>query len=247
VGAYRYRDRLGERERYLATANYFMRVRRDRAQAAVAPEALLARDSVDDIALNNFGDLLMTRREFVRAESLYHRAIVSGRAGGFEYAGLVTSRLLQGRIAAAETAFASARAAFPQHTSVTILDPQVLYARGKLDSAAQRLSVLRAEDRDAGNRAWDTRWLADLNLLRGRVAEGERLAGDATAQDLARAGPTARSAAGLRVERCVVPRTAGEWRGGARCRAGPGSVHVASSVGSSQAPTLGAWPRHRAS
>jgi tetratricopeptide (TPR) repeat protein len=49
--------------------------------------------------------------------------------------------------------------------------------------------VLRAEDRDAGNRAWDTRWLSDLNLLRGRLAESERLAGEATAQDVARSVP----------------------------------------------------------
>ena len=188
--AYRYRDHLSERERYLAAAAYFGRgPGRDRAQQVAAWEALLARDSLDDIAMNNFGELLVTRREFVRAESLYRRAIVSGRAGGFEYAGLVYARLLQGRIAAAETALGSARTAFPQHTSVTILDPPMLYARGRLDSAAQRLSVLRLEDRDAGNRAWMTRWLADLNLVRGRLAESERLAGDATAQDVARGVP----------------------------------------------------------
>jgi len=188
--AYRYRDRLGERERYLATANYFGRgPGRDRAKQAAAFEALLARDSLDDIAMNNFGDLLVSRREFVRAESLYRRAVVSGRAAGFEYANVVTVRLFQGRVAAADTALAAARAAFPKHSYVTVLEPQVLYARGRLDSAAQRLSVLRAEDRDADNRMWDTRWLADLNLVRGRLAEGERLAGEATAQDVARGVP----------------------------------------------------------
>jgi tRNA A-37 threonylcarbamoyl transferase component Bud32/tetratricopeptide (TPR) repeat protein len=189
--AYRYRDRLGERERYLASAAYFGPggPGRDRAKQAAAWEALLARDSLDDPAMNNFGDLLVSRREFIRAESLYRRAIVSGRAAGFEYAGVVTSRLLQGRVAAAETALLSARAAFPQHTSVTVLDPPVLYARGQLDSTARRLSVLRTEDRDAGNRAWDTRWLGDLSLLRGRLAESERLAGDASAQDQARGVP----------------------------------------------------------
>ena len=187
--AYRYRDRLGERERYLATAAYFENPGRDRVQAAAAWEALLTRDSVDDIAMNNYADLLRSRREFARAESLYSRAIVSGRAGGFEYAGVVLTRILQGRFAATETALASGRSAFPQHTSVTALDPLVLYSRGRLDSAAQSLASMRARDRDAGNRAWATRWLADLNLVHGRIVESERLSADATAQDQARGVP----------------------------------------------------------
>jgi tetratricopeptide (TPR) repeat protein len=187
--AYRYRDRLTERERYLAAADYFSVVRRDRAQAASAFEALLARDSLDDVAMNNFAELLRTRREFARAESLYTRAIVSGRAGGFEYASVVMMHLLQGRFAAAETALASARAAFPQHASIALVAAQLPYARGQLDSAARRLSLMRAEDRDAGNRAWATRWLGDLNLVRGRIAESEQLFADANAQDQARGVP----------------------------------------------------------
>ncbi len=184
--AYRYRNRLTERERLLAIATHFdFGPGRDRQKAAAAYEALLERDSVDNVAVNNLGDLLRTRREFARAESLYRRDIAS-RASTFGYQNVVNVRMDEGRLAAAESALATARAALPGNTGLSTLDIPLLYAEERIDSAEARLKQVRGGDRDAWNRVWATHRLADLALLRGRLAESARLEADARAQDVAR-------------------------------------------------------------
>ena len=188
--AYRYRDRLTERERYLAIGSYYQNgPGRDRQKSAAAYEALLERDSLDHAALNNLGIILDSRREFARADSLYRRSIASERSGVQENSNLVLSELGRNEIAQAESSAAAARAAFPTAAEITTLDVPLLYARGRVDSAARRLVQVRAGDRDVGNRAWATYRLADIEMLHGRLAASERLDADARAQDIARGAP----------------------------------------------------------
>ncbi len=188
--AYRYRNRLTERERYLAAASYFgYGSGRDRQKATAAYEALLERDSLDHIALNNLGLILYSRREFARAESLFRRSITSGRAGVQEISNLVLDELAQNELAAAESSVVAGQAAHPTAVETMTLDISLLYSRGRVDSAAHRLVQVRGGDRDPGNRSWATHRLADLEMLHGRLSAGARLEADARAQDVARGAP----------------------------------------------------------
>ncbi|MBA2685619.1 MAG: tetratricopeptide repeat protein [Gemmatimonadaceae bacterium] len=188
--AYRYRDRLTERERYLATTGYFaFGPGRNRQKAIAGYESLLERDSLDPIALSNLGSLLSDRGEFARAESLYRRAIRSGRAGPGEHMNLVYAELKNNEFTQADSSAAAARAEYPTVALIARLAPALFYARGRVDSATLRLLQIRAGDRDVGNRAWATHRLADLEMLHGRLAAWARLEADAQAQDGARGAP----------------------------------------------------------
>jgi tetratricopeptide (TPR) repeat protein/TolB-like protein len=70
ANAYRFRDRLTPHERLLTTAVYFMSVGHNRPRAAAAYEQLLA-EGDSDMAANNYGIILQTRRRPVQAESLF--------------------------------------------------------------------------------------------------------------------------------------------------------------------------------
>jgi tetratricopeptide (TPR) repeat protein len=81
ANAYRFRDRLTERERLLAEGTYFhLGPGRDRRLAIRAYEALLALDPTETAAANNLANILSGRRQLVRAESLYKSQINAGRA-----------------------------------------------------------------------------------------------------------------------------------------------------------------------
>jgi tetratricopeptide (TPR) repeat protein len=188
--AYRYRSHLTERERDLATGSYFDNgPGRDRQQAVAAYRALLARDSLDPVAVSNLGVLLWRSRDYVHAESLFREipAALGGPSANYYYV-LAFTQIDEGKLAAAESTAMAARAAFPE-SPVTVMDIPVLYAQGKIDSATARLAQVRASNRDAGNRARAAHGLANLAMLHGRLAESARLDADARAQDVARGAP----------------------------------------------------------
>ncbi len=188
--AYRYRNRLTERERYLATASYFDNgPGHDRQQAVAAYRALLARDSLDPVAIINLGVLMWQSRDFVRAESLFRvlpNALGGPSANYFFVLAIV--QIDQGKLAAAESTAAALRAAFPESPS-TIVDIPVLYAQGKVDSATARLVQFTP--------ALATRRTARLRqtclpVWRCSTGDSPRAHGstaDARAQDVARGAP----------------------------------------------------------
>ncbi|MBA2685590.1 MAG: tetratricopeptide repeat protein [Gemmatimonadaceae bacterium] len=188
--AYRYRDRLTERERYLTTAAYFeWGPGRDRQRAIAAYESLLERDSLDPLALANLANLFSRRREFDRAESLYRRSIRSGRALIYVHAVLAEVEIANNELAQAESSAVAARAENPNDELIARWAPALFYARRQVDSATLRLLQIRADDRNVGNRAWATHRLAELEMLHGRLAAWARLEADAQAQDVARGAP----------------------------------------------------------
>jgi len=186
--AYRYRDRLTERERLLATATYYdFGPGLDRQKAADAYQALIERDSVDNVAVNNMALIAWNRRDFALAESLYHSDIVS-RASTFAYANTVLVRLSAGRIGGADSALEVARAALPGNIALATLDIPVLYAHGLVDSAVAQARRAR-DNRDPFTRSDAAHDLADLAMVRGHLAEGRRLRAEAWSQDTARGAP----------------------------------------------------------
>jgi len=185
--AYRYRNRLTERERYLTTASYFDNgPGHDRQRAVAAYRALLARDSLDPVAVINLGVLMWQSRDFVRAESLFRvlPTALGGPSANYFFV-LAIVQLDQGKLAAAESTATVLRAAYPE-SPTRIVEIPVLYAQGKVDSATARLVQVRTGARDAANRSFAASTLANLAMLHGRLAESARLAADARAQDVAR-------------------------------------------------------------
>jgi len=185
--AYQHRDRLTDAERYLTIASYFgFGQGRDRQRAAAAYESLLEIDSLNYIALNNLGNLLGQRRQFARAEALYRRSITAGTARANLYTNLQSIQLSQGKLASAESTAVLARAAFPSHSAIRMMDVYPLVARRALDSLEKRLDQLRAQDPDANNRSNASWMLRSAKLTHGRVDEAEGLVIDLISTDKTR-------------------------------------------------------------
>jgi tetratricopeptide (TPR) repeat protein len=189
--AYNYRDRLTDVERYLTIGSYFTSGnQRDRKRSADAYEAVLEIDSLNYIAINNLGNILVTRREFARAEALFKRATTAGTARATIFGNLVDAQLSQGKFAAADSTAALARSRFPANAGLRLMDLNMLIARKQLDSLEKRAAQMQATDPDAGLRAAATWSLRGVALMRGRINEAARLTDEVNAMNAARGIPT---------------------------------------------------------
>jgi tetratricopeptide (TPR) repeat protein len=188
--AYRYRDRLAGRERDLAIASFFDQgPGRDRQKAAAAYRAMLARDSLDPVALIDLGNVQIGYRDFAGAATLA-RAVpaIDGRPAANASFELAIALIDEGKLAEAESVAVTLRNLFPG-TRLSLMDASVLYAQGKTDSAMARLSQVRTSDRSPGKRATAVYALSTMAQIRGRLAESTRLAAEAWAIDRQNGSP----------------------------------------------------------
>jgi tetratricopeptide (TPR) repeat protein len=177
--AYRFRDRLTERERLLAEGTYFhLGPGRNRRSAIRAYEALLAIDPTESGAANNLGSLLSGMREFARAESLFTRQIASGRASSQQYTNLIGVLFNSGKVDEAERLANEYRERFPGAIFGTTAPVNFLYQRGQLDSIE---ALYRELSRSTNQvlRIQGLGGLANYALLHGRVEDLFRNARDA--------------------------------------------------------------------
>jgi tetratricopeptide (TPR) repeat protein len=167
--AYRFRDRLTERERLLAEGTYFqLGPGRDRGRAAAAYEALLALDPTETGAANNLANILNGKRELARAESLYKSQIEAGRATAQQFTNLVPVLFNQGKVAEAEQVAATFAQTFPTSTFNQTAPVSFLYARGQLDSLEQHLKAMAANPNPT-IKVNGVGGLASYSILRGRI------------------------------------------------------------------------------
>ncbi|MFN2565986.1 MAG: BTAD domain-containing putative transcriptional regulator [Gemmatimonadaceae bacterium] len=185
--AYRYRHRLTDRERYLTTADYYRSVVGDRPKAIAAFESLLERYPDEAVATSNFAANLTSRREFARAEALLRRNVSRRYADLTDHRYLVRTQVNQGKLAAAESTARHARQRFPDAEGVELSEAAVMIHRGQLDSVEIILRPARAA-REPSVRIGALNTLANLALLRGKLAEAERIRAEATAANVARGG-----------------------------------------------------------
>jgi tetratricopeptide (TPR) repeat protein len=181
VRAYRYRDRLTERERLLATTSYFQfGPVRDYGRAALAYDALIARDSNDHSALNNFGALLLDLREFARAEAVLRRtAEMQPRVTA--YLNLAQAEMGQGKLATAESTSALILRKYPEAAAAPTSGIRAALAGLKYDSAAARTARWRAAAQTPAARGEAADFLAQIARTRGQLAHARRLASEARA------------------------------------------------------------------
>jgi tetratricopeptide (TPR) repeat protein len=96
--AYRYRERLPALERDQVTARYFgLGPGRDRAKAIAAYETILQRGDSNGVVMINLGELLRTRREYARAESLNIAAAKQQPGAATPLANAVEMQMDQGK------------------------------------------------------------------------------------------------------------------------------------------------------
>lgn len=175
AGAYRFRDRLTERERLLAEGTYFhLGPGRNRLRAMRAYEALLAIDPNESGAANNLANIHSGRRDFARAESLYKAMVQRGRATSQNYTNLVSVLFNGGKVDEAQHVADEARERFPTSVFARTAPVNFLYQRGKLDSMELRFKEM-AQQTETIARLSGLAGLANLAILRGRVDEGLRL------------------------------------------------------------------------
>ena len=174
--AYRYRDRLTERERLLAEGTYFhLGPGRDRGRAIRAYEALLALDPTETAAANNLANILSGRRELARAESLFKSQIDAGRATSQQYTNLVPILFNQGKVEEAERYAEQIAERFPTSLFAQTTPVSFLYSRGQLDSMEQYLRTMTANPSPI-IKVNGYGGLANLSILRGRITDLERYA-----------------------------------------------------------------------
>ncbi|HTJ22806.1 MAG TPA: protein kinase [Gemmatimonadaceae bacterium] len=184
--AYRYRDRLTEKERLLATAAFFGGPLRDRAREIAAFDEYMARYPDDYTAPNNSGLRFMTRRQFARADSLFRRSIAIDSNVVLAYGNLLRALVSEGKLDEADKINADMHRRFPNSPATINAETPILYARGMVDSLAATLRRTVATTSNAQTKANSLNLLAGLALTAGRLAESQRLRFESSAANRAR-------------------------------------------------------------
>ena len=177
--AYRHREHLPDRERYLTIGSYFqVGPGRDRVRAKAAFEAELEIDSTDEIALTNLALVERSRREFARAEQIYRRLYAqsaSANDSADDLLALVSLQLSQSKLADAESTLAKVRAAFPRYDGLEFSTATLLYAKGRADSATVVLEKLRGVGSNPQTQSMAMYALGDIAAIHGRLHESEKI------------------------------------------------------------------------
>jgi serine/threonine-protein kinase len=169
--AYRHRDRLTERERYLTTIDFFSGPGSDRARSIAAAEEFLSKAPGEFASFNNLGLQYLSRRDYPRAESLFRRSLAIQSSVPAK-ANMITISIMQSRFDSAEQRAAALAAAQP-----TIVFPlgYALAARGRFDSAKVVLMRGRGVATQDDARWWTTDALAGIALIEGQLQLAQRL------------------------------------------------------------------------
>jgi tetratricopeptide (TPR) repeat protein len=199
--AFTYADRLSEVERQLTIASYYsLGPTPDEERSLAAYQAVLSRDSLNFIALNNASLILSSRREWEKALQYRLRAAAQPGASPLTWGNAIAGATVLGRWDLADSLLRDFTRRFP--TNATALRGPAVNAaiRGDFDRAAQLAAEVMP--RISGSRTALNVHLgfsADLALVRGKVRESMRLRADQRNRQNQAAGgnPNARLSVGL--------------------------------------------------
>ncbi|MBX9928130.1 MAG: protein kinase [Gemmatimonadaceae bacterium] len=166
TNAYRFRERLPEREREHVTARYFaLGPGRDRPKAIAMYESLVARG--DSVALVNLGEVLRSQRLYARTESLNVAALQRMPANASALGNTVDMQLNRGDIAGAERTLATIKTAVPGYPFQGLRTSWWLHNQGRYDDVRALADSLRGSA-DPRQQEFGRR-MSTVYLLRGRV------------------------------------------------------------------------------
>ncbi len=167
--AYRFRDRLSERERYLVEANYYQEIADEPRRVIDSYEAMLRLDSLDAQALNNIGVTYWRQGDWENALEWYGRAHEAAPDVSMHLANVATTQANLGNLAVADSLYGELDAV---SSNPDWDNWRAAYLWLKGDEAGAR-SVFQSVLRDHPNRVAATtraRWsLSDLEAVRGRL------------------------------------------------------------------------------
>jgi tetratricopeptide (TPR) repeat protein len=176
--AYRYRDRLTERERYMAEAAYFGGgPGHDREKAVVAYRALLATNPQEVLALNNLGDIDLQRRQYAVADTLFHRAEEMRAGGALGLGNIIEAEMGEGDTAGARHNLAILQSRYPNALQGPGYQFALLYAHNQLTAMDSALLRDRASPRGDWRAVAEFRQ-ATLAILRGQPSVWARAMAD---------------------------------------------------------------------
>ena len=177
VQAYRYKDKLSEVERQLTIASYYnLGPEVDDEKTLAAYEAVLARDSLNYIALNNASLILAARREDAKAEEYRLKAAAQPGTSPVSLGNAVSGAIALGRWALADSVQRDFVRRMPTNPQALTFPARIAAVRGDFD-AAERLAK-DVEPKIAGSRSAMINhlgFLSNVALVRGRVRESFQL------------------------------------------------------------------------
>jgi len=180
IQAFKYADRLSEVERQLTYAGYYTYgLEVDEEKALAAYEAVLARDSLNAIALNNAANSHAKRRDNETALRYYTRAASQPGGSAVVFSNAVPTAMRLGRFDIADSIGQDFVRRFPNNPVALRGPAHIAAVRGEFDRAEQLAKEI--EPRISGSRSGliqQRNFTANLALARGRVRESLRLRED---------------------------------------------------------------------
>jgi tetratricopeptide (TPR) repeat protein len=177
--AYELRDRLTQRERYLAEASYYNGIRFDEVRAMAAYERMLDLDPNDDWALNNLGLIYGQMGDQERALELYERSLALDTSA-ITLGNLMFTQVRLGRFDEGAATAATGRRLFPEDSRFYIGDIDVAMNLedypAMVGTAEEMIAVLPA---DLGAQVAARLHLAEVAFLQGRLTDAEAFWRDA--------------------------------------------------------------------
>jgi DNA-binding SARP family transcriptional activator len=175
--AYAFRERLGDRERYVVEAAYHsLGPVPNENKAIAAYEAALEVDPRFGVPLVNLTGIALRRHQFARAESLSKRVVSLAIATIQGHINLLHAQINLGMLDSAEVTIARFDSASAGTPSVSFARASLLYARGFHDSADVMFRRLFEGSTDIVRRETVAGVVRDIALARGNTADGRRWA-----------------------------------------------------------------------
>jgi len=182
IEAFKYADRLSEVERQLTYAGYYTYgLEVDEEKSYAAYEAVLARDSLNTVALNNAANTLAKRGDDEKALQYYRRALNQPGGSAIQFSNAIPTAIRLGRFEVADSLGREFVRRFPNNPVALRAPAQMAAARGEIERAEQLLKEI--EPRVAASRTGmiqQRNVTGNLAMARGRVREALRLKADAS-------------------------------------------------------------------
>ena len=179
--AYRHRDRLTERERYLVESTYAGRVEYDAAEGIAALKNLLALDPEDRWATNNIGFFYYVMGDWEQAETWYGRAAALDTADDRSLGNLAVTKANMGKTDEAAALFERIMAR-TDRVGMTMWHGAFRASRGEYDDAVVTFASIADNNAQiVPTVAAANEWQAYVRDSQGRFAEADGLYDEAVA------------------------------------------------------------------
>jgi len=169
--AFQFRDRLPDRERYLATGSYYSSVGLDNEKAAAAWRAALAIDSMDVVATNNLAVALQSEGDSLGALHFYGRALTARDSSVVGFSNLIIALIAAGKTDSAIALRALAETRFPGNMRLRLSAPFIAYAQGNYVEAEKLVRGLQDQSLPIELRRFGLNAGQSLAAMQGRLKQ----------------------------------------------------------------------------